>query len=346
MNRRMDTIAVVLVIVGGAIGLLLPIATQFSRSADLWLRYVGICVAIAGGFVVVQKKQWENEPKTTGTLAPGNGIPREFTKLMDGYPPNTNFLRLGDALVVVARRLPYCVLQQDGENVVELQDGAGGVALTATFYSEYGEKICEINANRFEVTLPAGYTHVPSKHELVIKKDGEKVWSVSLPAPRVVRFDGDFHLKGGEPLNANRVFEYQERQLIAKGLPIDMPQPAISLDGHTLAMGGGGEPQIIDLDRVKADGAIRPSYPAIEVPDGEYNMGELPAVTKGVWYFGSNCKSCSKFIHIFSDESDGRRQNPFFGPGLFLATCPHCGGNNKFGTKDIASVQASEDWPR
>lgn len=206
----------------------------------LWAGVATIIAATMGlGFGIHEywKKLDAAVSRASGTLAPGDGTSNELRALAQQWGADRTFLFLGNKTVVVAKTLPYTVIQQDDTDMLSIaRPENGALTVTAELFDAFGKPIGTIKQNRFDLKLPAGYTHLSGDHHLTILDElSELVVKIELVNNHAIRIRGNYHLRGGEPIKFGEQVEYLGTKL---GITIELPSPALCVEGDAMGFGG------------------------------------------------------------------------------------------------------------
>lgn len=73
----------------------------------------------------------------------------------------------------------------------------------------------------------------------------------------------------------------------------------------------------------------------------EVHAKDRRAVRDGGWYYGFDCRACSRRFAVFEDASGGKNPTLIEGGGSFRVRCPHCDEHGFYSTAEIRHYQAT-----
>lgn len=168
------------------------------------------------------KKNTEQIPVRTGALLPGNEpmpevskpplleqeelsqAEEEFRKRWEAspvpqVPEGATALFLGNATVVL-KDFPFFLFRSKDRNGLTITSEDGGLLLSAEFFDEHGDIVCEIIRNEFHLNV-GKYFRIDDSlpHTLTVKgHQNQEVCKVEFLNKHAIRITGDFYASNGQ----------------------------------------------------------------------------------------------------------------------------------------------------
>lgn len=213
------------------------------RYTGLWFGVATLIAAVLGGGCWLHdfwtKRDGTAKASSSGTLTAGNGGSRELSLLQSKVKPESKIVLLGSTVGVIADKLPYTVVRQDGEDMISIDGDSNSINVSAQLFDAFGNQMGDVVNNNYSLHLPQGYTHVAGPHHLTILDETSSVVAkFEIINPRAIHIEGSFHLRGGEPIVFAEHVTYASRTI--GELSLQVPPPALDVDGGKLFWGGQG----------------------------------------------------------------------------------------------------------
>jgi hypothetical protein len=230
-------IEILLVAAGAVVIIYATIFADISRTAEIWLSYLGVMIAAAAPCLFLQQKHWDQqkEKRTKNILTAGDRTTPPYPN--EVKPPATSGLLFLGNYVAYTDKFPFHVLSLDDQPVMTLDRKEGVLLLSAVFFDDDGKSICEVRQNRIFAGSASGFrieheTYGPTRLR-VIDSRSRTILDVEYINARTMRMTGDFYMSNGVRLviDGERILFETPRYIFgtvrSAGMEGDGERPAI-----------------------------------------------------------------------------------------------------------------------
>jgi hypothetical protein len=143
-----------------------------------------------------------SESKDDNFLVPDNilipDLDNEEKRSGKGIPESAIIVDLGGTVRSYAASLPFPVVKEQDDWVILLGQDDSKLWVSARFFNDAGQIVCEIEKNRFRVNAQDAFRIEQTPHALTVyDKEAKKVFALHFLNDHAVRLFGDFYSRGG-----------------------------------------------------------------------------------------------------------------------------------------------------